>query len=96
MTVSLRYVSEYPDDIAFPLLYELLKERDDTINIDHSELPSYEDHVAHCRKCLIMGRRRWFVLSGEEIIGLVEYLVDLNTVGVFIFKKYQGSGRQNS
>lgn len=90
MTVSLRHVGLYPNEFAFPLLYDLLKERDDTINVEHTELPSYEDHVAYCLRHGLIGRW-WFVLDGDEIVGMVECRKD-NAVGIFIFKKHQGKG----
>jgi RimJ/RimL family protein N-acetyltransferase len=74
-------------------LYEMLKERDDSINISHSTLPSFEDHFTFIAE---EPYKYWFIINviGEYMehrVGNI-YLTHNNELGIFILKKYQRNG----
>lgn len=91
--IELKPVHTFPNEVAFPFLYELLKERDDTVNVHHQELPSYEAHVAFCLRHGMTGQW-WIVMAGNEMAGMVSCTGGKggSDVGVFILKKFQGKG----
>lgn len=85
--VSLKSVYVTPG--AHEALYELLGERDETINISHRRMPSWTEHVKFVRS---KPYKSWdFVVFGSEIVGSI-YLSKQNEIGVFLFKKHQGKG----
>jgi RimJ/RimL family protein N-acetyltransferase len=71
------------------LLYDLLGERDASINISHRQMPSFGDHVR-----FIEGRPYYdwnFVYVGDEIVGAI-YLTDADEIGIFVYGKHRGLG----
>ena len=86
----LRYREVTDKDYRF--LYELLKERDNKINISHVKLPSYEDH---CDFCSRRGNGAYIeyniIMNGQSKIGYY-YVTDRKEVGIFIKKDFQGEG----
>jgi len=79
-------IRKYPDSERF--LYKLLKERDGTINIHHTKLPSYRQHCKFIRSA----KRDWYIiLVHNQPVGTV-YLTDKNELGIFISKSHQGHG----
>lgn len=74
---------------ACQTLYELLSERDDTINISHREMPSYASHVAFVKSQPYMA---WYLMQVDgEIVGSI-YLSKQREVGLFVFRKHEGKG----
>ncbi len=86
--VSLISIHARPDRAT--LLYELLKERDDTINVSHATLPEWDKHVAFVDSNPYL---HWYFIQGSNdlIVGSC-YLTQQNELGVFIFKAHQGKG----
>ena len=80
--------------VATKFLYELLKERDATVNISHREIPTFEEHTRFVDS---RPYREWFVIFEEwgnvdmGPIGAI-YLSKENEIGIFIAKAYQGKG----
>lgn len=74
-------------------LYELLKERDDTINISHTKLPIFENHVKFVEK---YPYKDWYVLKSmsKDHKGYFAsmYLTKQNEIGIFISKSHQRKG----
>ena len=83
----------YGDTAAYRTLYELLKERDDTVNVEATSLPTYEQHVTHCNWFLSgYNWGHWSLIQSDgEIVGAVSCTAK-NELGIFIFKKHQGRG----
>lgn len=71
------------------LLYDLLKERDETTNISHRELPTWWDHVnfVESRPYSVWN----FIEVAGEIVGAC-YVSKTDELGIFIFRKHQGVG----
>lgn len=83
-------VYNHPDHVK--ILYELLKERDSSINIHHSGKPNFNKHKLFVNTKPYIG---WFFIKdGEKIIGsvLLDKRKGENEVGVFIFKKFHRKG----
>ena len=82
--IQLKIVSD--EDIEF--LYEMLQERDDTVNVNHKSLPTYEEH----KKFVKMNSYDvWYIiLKDSQKIGHIN--LDGFEIGWFIKKKYQGFG----
>jgi RimJ/RimL family protein N-acetyltransferase len=79
----------YKTSGSIETLYELLKERDDTVNISHKELPSFCYHVMFVEH---RPYAKWFLIMAEgERVGSI-YLSRQGEIGVFIFKAHQGKG----
>lgn len=84
----------------FEFLYNLLKERDDTINISHTKMPSYEEHVRFWESspykiCKVMSLFRYYTentLNCEIIPFGYIYLSKKDEIGIFITKAYQNKG----
>lgn len=90
MNIKLINVYGYPNHVE--ILYELLKERDSTINIHYSELPDFKKHKRFVNKKPYVG---WFFIKDdEEICGsvLLDNRKGENEIGVFIFKKFHRKG----
>jgi len=70
-------------------LYEMLAERNDTINISHDKMPEFKDHVSY------IGSRPyqiWYLIYDAEICVGQVYLSKNNELGVQIFKEFQNRG----
>ncbi len=75
--------------VATRFLYELLRERDPSINISHRKMPSFE---AHTRFVNSQPYKAWYIVHVEdEPIGSA-YLTKENEIGIFISKAHQGHG----
>jgi RimJ/RimL family protein N-acetyltransferase len=87
--------------VATQFLYELLRERDETINISHCKMPSFEEHIRFVDS---RPYREWFIIFDEwgnlkmGPIGSI-YLTKPpkpsqagNEIGIFIKKEFQGKG----
>jgi len=88
-TVELRQINEndkeYENDIRF--LYELLQQRDSTINISHKTIPSFYDHSNFWKS------KPYKFASMIEYNGTkvgYTYVSHANEIGIFIDKQYQG------
>ena len=72
-----------------PFLFELLKEREDKVNISHRKMPTYNNHVK-----FVMSKpySKWYIIKfQEEKIGSV-YLSKQDEIGIFIKKDSQRGG----
>lgn len=72
-------------------LYQLLKERDGTVNISHGEMPSWEDHISFLKS---YPYSHWYLVKESgTTIGAI-YLTRHDEIGVSIFKNEQGKGHE--
>jgi len=72
-----------------PFLYELLNERDPTVNISHKKMPTYENHLK-----FVMSKpySKWYIIkSKSQRVGSI-YLSKQNEIGIFIKNGMQGKG----
>jgi RimJ/RimL family protein N-acetyltransferase len=70
----------------YRFLYELLSEREPSVNISHRKMPTYKNHV---KFVLSKPYSKWYIIKyGLESIGSV-YLSKLNEIGIHIKKEYQ-------
>ena len=88
--------------VATKFLYELLKERDEKVNISHRKMPTFDEHASFVNS---QPYREWFIIFNEATehkhpgyailnkkpIGAI-YLSKQNEVGVSILKAHQGHG----
>lgn len=73
----------------FEFLYELLKERNSSINISHQKMPTYNKHINFV---LSKPYSKWYIIYFERIkVGSI-YLSKQNEIGVFIMKKFLKKG----
>lgn len=85
----LTLVSVAREKQAASLLYELLKERTDDVNISHAKLPSFKEHK---RFVAAYPYRAWYLIKvDEDYVGSI-YLSMQNEIGVFILQRHQGRG----
>ena len=84
--MHLTNVYERPDRAL--ILYDLLKERDETVNISHKEMPAWSDHVRFIES---RPYQNWYFIDDNGIVGAC-YITKLNEIGVQIFKKSRGKG----
>jgi RimJ/RimL family protein N-acetyltransferase len=86
---SLTLVSVYDAPGAEDILYRLLQERTDEINISHRAMPRWEDHI---RFVASRPYSEWYLIEQQgEFIGSI-YLSRQDEIGIFIFRARQGSG----
>ena len=75
------------DDAEF--LFDLLKQREGTVNISHKSLPDWEEHIQYVKK---HDYQSWDIIWVENTrIGNI-YLTKNNEIGIFIDKKLQFHG----
>ena len=75
------------DDAEF--LFDLLKQREGTVNISHKSLPDWEEHLQYVKK---HDYQLWDIIWVENTrIGNI-YLTKNNEIGIFIDKKLQFHG----
>ena len=85
MEIELKPINE--QDIDF--LYELLKERETTVNISHKELPAFSEHEQFVKSSPYP---YWdIILLNNERIGNI-YLTDRDELGIFISRDFQNQG----
>jgi RimJ/RimL family protein N-acetyltransferase len=81
--VKLRNVNQ--SDFRF--LYNLLKERDPSVNISHKKMPTYSEHVKFVKS---RPYTKWSIIeSGKQRVGSI-YLSKHDEVGIFLKKRFQG------
>lgn len=82
--VQLRIVSD--EDIEF--LYEILKERDETVNVTHKKIPTFEEHKKFVNS---KPYDAWYIiLKDSRKVGHIN--LDHFEIGWFIKKEYQKFG----
>ena len=69
------------------LLYKLLSERDDAVNISHKAMPCWGDHIRFVES---KPYEAWYFI-GDEPFGAC-YLSKLDEIGVFVFRDHRGKG----
>ena len=75
------------DDAEF--LFDLLKQREGTVNISHKSLPDWEEHLQYVKK---HDYQSWDIIWVENTrIGNI-YLTKNDEIGIFIDKKLQFHG----
>ncbi len=73
----------------FEFLYELLKERNSSINISHQKMPTYNKHINFI---LSKPYSKWYIIYFERTkVGSI-YISKQNEVGIFIMKKFLKKG----
>ncbi len=73
--------------LAANTLYQLLEERDETVNISHRKMPAWDDHVRFIES---KPYEAWYLIDdGGEFVGAA-YLTKQDEIGVSILKKHQG------
>ncbi len=97
----------YKHDDALKILFDLLLERDSSVNISHKKMPTWREHVIFFES---KPYRKWYLIQAVSwdtakkiylepgslnyataIVGAC-YLTRMNEVGVFLFGQYQGRG----
>lgn len=73
----------------YEFLYELLEEREETTNISHRKMPSWEEHIEFVNS---NPYRVWhIIICGNNKAGSF-YITNDNEIGIFIKKAYQKQG----
>jgi RimJ/RimL family protein N-acetyltransferase len=73
----------------YRFLYNLLRQRDATVNISHSEMPKFAEHEAFLDSKPYPVHE--IIFSGPSKIGMY-YLTGRNEIGLFIDEYYQAEG----
>lgn len=85
--MNLTSVYERPDRAS--LLYVLLGERDETVNISHRAMPSWDEHVRFVES---KPYAAWyFIVDGSLVLGAC-YLSKQDEIGIWIYRAHQGRG----
>lgn len=83
-------ISVYNAPLSAQVLYQLLRERDETININHKALPKWSEHLDYIASKPYQG---WYLiedyLPAAVHVGAC-YLTQSDEIGIFILKEYQG------
>ena len=70
-------------------LFELLKQREGTVNISHKSLPDWEEHLQYLKK---HNYQSWDIIWVENTrVGNI-YLTKNDEIGIFIDKNFQSQG----
>lgn len=70
-------------------LYDILKERDETINISHKKMPTFEEHCSFWKNKPYKFAR--IIVVDDDFAGYC-YLTEHNEIGIFVKKEFQGNG----
>src|SRR3990167_6120096 len=86
--IQLRPIQGVRDHIK--ILYDLLLEREDFMNISHKKMPVIAQHTAFVESNPYF---QWLLIKNDDgsYVGSI-YLTKQREIGVFIFKRYQGMG----
>lgn len=84
--MNLISVYERPD--RHTLLFRLLTERGDEVNISHKEMPTYGCHVMFVDS---QPYEAWYFICDPEPVGAC-YLSHQKEIGVFVFAEHQKKG----
>tara|TARA_B100001758_G_C17924425_1_gene360233 strand:- start:115 stop:516 length:402 start_codon:yes stop_codon:yes gene_type:complete len=83
--MELKSVSQ--DDAEY--LYELLKQREGSVNISHRSTPEWQTHVEYIEN---NSYQSWDIILVDGVkVGNI-YLTERDEIGIFIDKKYQSKG----
>ena len=83
--VKLKEVTE--DNAEF--LYEMLKERDSTVNVTHQKLPLFNEHLEFIKS---KPYDAWYIIEIEsKQVGHI-YIDNKNRIGWFIKREFKGFG----
>ena len=75
------------DDAEY--LYELLKQREGSVNISHRSTPEWETHVEYIKN---NSYQAWDIILVDEVkVGNI-YLTERDEIGIFIDKRFQSKG----
>lgn len=86
---SIHLQSVKPENAEF--LYLLLQERDESINISHRSMPSFEQHSKFVREWPSQYEAWYIICLGNQDIGSI-YLTHRREIGIFFKKDFQGKG----
>lgn len=70
------------------MLYDLLGEREEAVNISHRGMPSFVEHICFVASCPYQA---WYFICDPDPVGAC-YLSKDDEIGVFVFKAHQGQG----
>lgn len=84
----MKLISVYTRPDRHELLYRLLAERGDEVNISHQEMPSLSQHILFVES---MPYEAWYFICDPEPVGAC-YLSRMNEIGVFVFGEHQKKG----
>lgn len=82
-------IDVYEAPASVDILYQLLKERPQEVNISHREMPTWEGH-----KKFIGSKpyEAWYlIVAPGSTVGTV-YLTRADEIGISVFKEFQGQG----
>lgn len=82
--MALTSVYRRPD--RHEILYRLLSERDEGVNISHKAMPCWGDHIRFVES---MPYEAWYFIG--DVFGAC-YLSRQNEIGVFVFNEHRGKG----
>jgi RimJ/RimL family protein N-acetyltransferase len=86
----MKLVDVYEYEGSKEILYKLLAERDEHVNISHKEMPTWEQH---CEFVSNIPYREWYIILNEANTSVGAcYLTYQNEIGVFVFKRFQKMG----
>lgn len=81
-------ISVYKRPDRHDILWRLLLERDETINISHKKMPGWCQHVAFVES---KPYKVWFFICDPGPVGAC-YLSKQNEIGIHVFRASQGRG----
>ena len=88
-SISLKSVTN--SDTKF--LFDLLKERDPSVNISHKKMPTYNQHTKFIKS---KPYSKWYIiLKSKQKIGSI-YLSKNDEIGIFISKEFQSKNVGNN
>ncbi len=87
----MRLISVYEGDPYYSagVLFDLLEEREDSVNISHHAMPTWEEHFAFVNSQPYIA---WYLIESDGAhVGAI-YLSKAREIGMFIFKSQRGRG----
>ena len=77
------------DEIDAEFLYDMLKERDSTVNVTHKKLPTFTEHLKFIKSSPYDA---WYIiLANTRKVGHI-FIDSEDRIGWFITKEYKGLG----
>lgn len=85
----MRLTSVYDHHNRIEVLFDLLKERDESVNISHINMPNYGEHLRFVES---RPYKAWYMIEAYGVVVGAIYLSKQDEIGVFIRKDHQGNG----
>lgn len=85
----IQFQSAYKAKDADKVLWELMQEREEHVNISHRQMPTWD---SHCDFVASRPYPYWFLFGEDGVRYGAIYMTKAREIGVFVFRAHRGKG----